>query len=607
MKRLGVLLLAPSALVALVCALPAAAQESPGAADTLIHLVPDDAGIVLHAENLADRLETFKKSALFQRLKAFPPLRAWRDSQQAELAAASRQVSQLLGATPDELWEHILGRELVLAVWPPDEVALREKANQPGPASGPGLVLVRADSEKRLMRLIDAVSRLQAGDDRSDIRDASHHGIAYKELVVRAEGNDESLFLCSVDRVGILTNDERLIRRVIEAAAPPKTGLIDRPATLDAFPPYRACLADLPLDAAIRVFVSARRWDESLKRDVEHASHAERGEKEGFLRFWQSVEYGGLALEIGDRALLQGVVRMAPERLPAPLPEVLASFSGETAIVERIPAGCLAAVAGRCDLAGLFRAARSMAPPEERHGGAWDLLDRVLKLVGPDFAAYLTAAGPPSAAPTPDEGPQATPPLPLRWIVGIGVRQRQPGEKLPPGKEVLETLLPLSLQMTSLLREGAPLARLRTIARGNHRVTLIEHWWLLPPGSVAAYVVTTDYLWAGASEATIHAALELSVEDSLARADRFRGLVDRTLGVPTHLFYADLAAMRRLYAEHKNAFVAAVAEARGIPPDRAERGLAQLASILELADTVVASMHVDEQRISVALGASAQP
>ncbi|MBI1901689.1 MAG: hypothetical protein HYS13_11345 [Planctomycetia bacterium] len=610
MKRHSVLLFAVSALVVLVLALPAVAQGTPGAAaDTLVRLVPDDAGLVVHAEGLADRLEAFKKTPLFSRLKAFPPLRAWRDAQQAELASASAQISQALGATPEELWEHVFGQELVLAVWPPDEeIAAGEKTGPPAPISGPGLLLVRADSAQRLTRLIDAVSRLQAGDERTEWREATHRGVKYRELTVRADGNEESLFLCSVDRVGILTNDDRLMRRVVEAVAPPKAELIDRPATLDGLPAYRACLADLPASATIHVFVSARRWDESLRRDVASASPAERGEKEGFFRFWQSVEYGGLGLEIGDRVLLQGVVRMAPERLPPPLPQVLASFSGETAIVERIPASCLAAVAGRCDLAGLFHAARTMAPPEERRGGAWDLVDRFLKLVGPDFAAYLTADEPPASQATPVEPqPTAKRSLPLRWMVGIGVRRREPGENLPPGKDVLETLVPLSLQMTSLLRDGTPLARLRTIAHGDHRLTLVENWWLLPPGAVAAYVVTTDYLWAGASEATIRAALELRAEDSLAGANRFRGLVDKTLGEPTHLLYADLAAMRRLLAEHKEAFVAAVAEARGIPPDRAERGLAQLASILELADTVVASMHVDERRVSVALGVSAQP
>ncbi len=320
-----------------------------------------------------------------------------------------------------------------------------------------------------------------------------------------------------------------------------------------------------------------------------------------------------------------------------------------------MPADSLAVIAGRFDAARLLQSLRKLAPEVDRKQPAWELMDRMLRLVGPDMVAYVTPNAPPlpkgpNAPPLghpvprvqggPGGVPVSPPPLgapstlgpggarggsvgsslPLNWTIGVRVRPRDLAERLPEnlpeknpsGKQLLESLLPLLIQATNLMREGGSLALLRTATRGDQRLTTVENWWLLPKGAIASYSVTDDYLWAAGSENAVKSASAFDEDHSLSRRSRFRSLVGPALersgmGEPSQVIYFDLAGWRTLLRDHKSDFAAAAAAAHHVSVEKAQRGVDQLLSLLALADTAVAALRIDDQRIAFSLGLSARP
>ncbi len=313
------------ALLALIAALPLAAWSQDAPRD-LTHLVPDDVGLVVQFDNLSQHVDRFEAGALYSRLQKFPPWRQWLEKQQPQLAAIAEQVGQQLNTQPVDLWKYVFGQEVVLAAWPPlvDPKVVDPKAKAQKAEAGPGLVLVRADTEQRLRDLRESLTRLASGGQ-TNWRDRTHQELRFRELTVRDGGNEQQFFVAIIGQVGGLTNDERIMKRVLELAAAPAADNAGSVAALDIF---RACHDDLPGDAAVRVFLNPRTWDAALAADLKATPAAELAEKQAFVEFWKSVRYGGLSCELGQRLLVQGVMRLDAQRVPAVFREVLGSFGG---------------------------------------------------------------------------------------------------------------------------------------------------------------------------------------------------------------------------------------------------------------------------------------
>ena len=566
-------------------------EETPAAAairPAMASLVPDDVGLCIEADRLAERIARFVDGPLFARLAHFPPVARWVGENGAQLGLAKAEFQRRLGASPAEVGSGIFGGRMLFAVWPPDA----------GAVNGPALLLVEAPDRALLERVLVNVVAVQREAGKWKKTWMLEHAGRGCEVHLLAGDDGEPWLLTSIENLAVAANDETRLREAIALSA----GNAESRPTLATHAGYAAGADRLSPRAALRVFINPRPWDPGLEADLKRKppeSHDARFQK-AMIETWQATDYVVAGLEIGAEASLECFASWRTSALPPAVREAAESVGGRAALVERMPRNALAAVAGRIDWGrlvwrfGLPKVAASKTdgslPPE------WLLPASLAHGIGPDFGAYL--------APRPEAAGKYESPLPVDLVAILPTRPLEPGDGRPALARLAEPVL------HSLLNSAAAAANAQS-APGVVSLEAIDldgiamhsvSGWPGPRGrpTAATYAVLGDDFWLASSPAALARAAKLPARDSLAGASLFERVQS-----PSHLLYVDLQGARRLLASSPGV-VEFLAARKGLDRDAAKRSFRELLALAELADAVSAAARLDETGVAAGIRIWAQ-
>lgn len=567
--------------------------ESAGGVSSLARLTPADAGLSLEIEQLGDYAARFMGGPLFQRLAAFPPLARWVGQNGSRLARFRGEFQRRLGAAPEEVWSGIFGSRALFAVWPP----------APESENGPVLLLVEARDRELLETAIERIAALQRVSARPQQSFSLPAGGQKCTVhVVGSQEKSKQLFLTSIGTLGIAANREELIRRVLSLYSSEE----DSQRCLADLPGYLAANQRLSPEAAVRLFINPRPWDQRLWADWKRKppeSHDARAQK-AVIDTWCATDYVIAGLQLDDsRANLEGYAAWNPEALPQPVRDASESFGGAAEFVAKIPKDALAAVAGRVDLGRLvwrfgLPAARAAASNKGSASPEWQpdwLLPAALAQgLGPNYVAYLAPCTPDGNA-TADASP-----LPLEWTAALATGPLEPGDQRPPLAELAEPVLHSALTAAQAASDADSSLSVKTLELGGTSMTSVTGLPLIGGRSLQfAYAVESGRFWLASSPFAIRRSLDLAVEDSLASTRQLK-----VLQQPSQLAYLNLRGLRETLRTFP-AVVDILAAAKGLDREAARQSGRELLALSQLADVAVLAFRLDESGPALSLSISA--
>jgi hypothetical protein len=554
------------------------------AEESLARIVPADAGLCLEVDGLAEQLEAIAAGTMLERWRAFPPLAAWQEKNVPALKLIAGQISQQLGVSVLDVWRQGLGRRSLLAVWPPDPEH---------PDITRGLLLVEALDEQLLPRLLQGLRQAQErSGELIEYREATHAGITYRVHGMKRGGERSTVYLAATGRLGVLATHEDLLHRALElrAAAEKVAGLANEPA-------YQAARQRVEPGAAVRLVVNPRAWDAALRAMPRAANPNEARSQELVQSGWEGIRWGAASLRLAPHPTLEIHVEFEPFPDSSPLVQMLESFAGEAALVQQTPAEALLAIVGRIDLGRLIRlaatvesAAKAETAPKQPNPALaiWNLLDQLLAGVGPEWSAVVVPA----------EG--GTQRLPFDLVVSLETRSQTAAAGTMSDADLQSTLRTLLLMLATAnnLQPDAAVAEVTSTEVGGRRFQQVVNLESLPQGMTATFATLRRCVVAGTSLEAVGKIFDVESSASLAASPSIKRVVER-LGVPGHLFYINLARTRESIARNAAPLAAHLAQEKGVSVEEARKGLAQVESVLALADVALVAIRVERESIAL--------
>jgi hypothetical protein len=588
-------------VVSILAAAPARAVEPPRLADWL----DAEVGLCLQFDNLADQWTKFAAGSLHARVRRFPPLAHWIDQQRPKLAAVSRELQRRTGATAKELGAGLLGRQVLVAVWPPaDPVADKPAA----------LLLMESADRQLLKRSLDKLvaARRQAGRWRGN-RSLEIEGETFSIDAVVPDDEQSEFFITSADNVAILATSEQLISAVLKRRA----AVDESASSLTSSTAYVAAQDVLAEDCAVRLFINPSAWNDALQSDLERkkAGSEEARSQAALVAAWRATEYVAAGVQLTPQTTVELAWKWRADALPEPVREVAASLVGHSRFVDRIPADALLACAGHIDVGRLVRTAiagkeRKAASTSggEAAGAAGakieteNILLRALSAgFGPDWGAFVT--------PAPREAAGKPASLPIELVLGIQTRPLEPANKRPALARTIEPLLHalLSAAVEAANRQaGANIASITSADDGNSSFTSVSGMVPGRPDQELAYCVDPqDRFWFGTSAACLKRASSSAIDDNPIRPSAVKLGTLLKGNAPSGLLYVDLAGWRKLATQRIDA-LDVLWEGKRLDVQTKERQRQKLIAGFQLADRLVAVSHIEESTVHLALTVSAE-
>lgn len=568
--------------VAWIIAILGIAAEFAAAASTLADFVPNDAGVCLTLEEAAPHVERFISGPLYARLNAYPPLAQWRRENVPELKKIAAEVSRQLGVGVPDVWRHILGRQTLLAVWPPEDAQKQ----------GPALLLVETDDAQLLVRLVAGIhSAQQRAGDVLESHDIDYRGVKVQSRLVRKGESSERIFLATVSHLGMLANQQRLIEQVVDLQLARGAAA----ARLSQLPAYQEAMEQIDAAAPAKLFLNPRVWDAALARAVAAGDQPHAPGRQLVTQAWRSLRYGVFAFALHPQARAEGYLAFDAVEAETAVAEVLGALGGPAVLLERTPAEALAAAAGTADITRLVRWISSSSPEADRRRGLpeilWSLIDGTFQGLGPGFGAFLLP-------------PRAGSEFPLAAVAAAQIQQRAAARQanaLTPA-DALRTLLQATIPLVPP-RAGVPPPKLKAEKLGETEILTLTGLPETPPGVAPSFAFAERTMFVGISPPAVQAAVTLAPDSSLASSPRFRELLGPRLTKPSQVGYANLRALRQWLAEHREAIAALLAGKEEQKLEETRRGLEQLQGLLGVADYAAAAAQIEPRGIRLSASA----
>jgi hypothetical protein len=551
--------------------------------------VPADVGLCVEITDLASHLEQFQKSELYRRLRAFPPLRDFFTENVAAFTSLSAELRQQTGLAPQELLEQLLGKRLLVGVWP----GAVDSQSAPGPAV---LLVECADADVADQVLQRLLAAERAADRRVAQLNWQHDKARCAIYRIEAIPDQPSLYVAVTNRLGIVATNESVVRKVLDQRA----GIAAAPS-LAARREYTAGIARLNPESVARVFINPRAWESLFADQASVARDIIASGTQGWLaEQFRAADYLVLSCQLGDKVVFEAFLQKRPEALVAVTDSSADQEVAHADLAHRLPAGAVAALAGRVDLPALFSAFScdrpASGPAEARLPLATNELSGVqslAKLIGGRGHEAVAALLPRQAA---DHGdPQSSQPsLAADWVVGFDAHSLLPDDRLAFGERVnpiLRGALTAAIMMYS--RQGQSTS-IDSVEEEGVPLTSVEGLALLGQGDNATFSLLKEYFWAGTSRDAVRDAARLQADQSLAADPRFRALTNPRIERRSHFAYVDLAALRRLLASS----AALRANTRQAAPATGELGR-EFQSLLDLADRLLIEVQLDPLGIGI--------
>jgi hypothetical protein len=594
----------------------------PAAERSLAALLPADVGVCVEGRDIARHTQDFTQSELHGRIAQFPPLVAWKSENGTELAKLAGQLREQLGVTPSELWNGLLGKQAMLAVWPPRSSDAATPATQGGPGEGRAVLLLEATDAALLDRVLNHLVDLHRKSGHwKQSQPLEIGGQTCTLHVVQPKGQSSRLYLVALGNLGLMSNDEPLIRQVLTREIAAKSS----ERTLAELPAYQAGMARLAPDAALRLFLNPRPWDGMM-------AVPRQGSKSSvppwFLDLWKAADYVTASCELGSQLRGEAFLHWDRATLSQTAADVLQSFSGRAGFCDRLPNNAWLVLAGRVDVRRLIDrfapqlfkeiVARSDKNENQRRGDAIGLLTVVTLLsnFGPDGGICLAPA-PVGSATKPDSAA-------FQWLVGMETQPLENGGNPTALADALDPLIASGLsraaellnprgsapgpqiQRTEIISSSANSSNVTDNKEGQPietdrlKLTHLRGYTALGLPQEAAYTFVQGYFLGGTSPTGVVQSAFLASRDSLGQSETFRRRMSPRLDAPSHLLYLDLAALRRLLTTSPE--ILAPLAPKDMDRATKKRTLDTLVSLLRLADSFLAAVQIDESSIRLSVG-----
>ena len=265
-------------------------------ADSLLRLVPSDAGLVLTVEGLRDWWKSIGDSRLVGGLAKVPAVQSWLESGPIrDLKRSAGEIESALGVKTSEIRDDLIGDAVVLA--------LRLPRDRPAdPAEARGLLLLRARDPAPLDRLINAINdaQIQNGglvrvEDRERLGERYH-----VRIFPEGSGRPMEWYVRFLDGTFAFSNSREMIEEVMDRhladrGARPGSSRA-RPAALGDSPRLLAVRRRLPAEPLACLYVDPRTIERLLGQVSSPVKPSEARLQAMIRRHLSAVEYAGASL-----------------------------------------------------------------------------------------------------------------------------------------------------------------------------------------------------------------------------------------------------------------------------------------------------------------------
>lgn len=576
------------ALLAFGSAVQAEAPES------LVSLVPSDAGVCVELNNLAEHGEQFQSGQFFRRLEAFPPVAEFTGEYSKPFKLVLDRIANHLGETTESFLKKIFGQQVVLGAWP--------AADGGSIDDSPGLILMDAQDADLLGRTIKLLSQGMPVEGEAAPPELTHAGLPYH---MRRTGEGESqkyVYMTALESIGILTNSETVMQSVLELYSGEETTV----EGIDSLALYREARSRVPRESTITAFTSPKRWNsqELLSEIVDEGLAPSDHELRRLLNaVWQASSYSITGIQLGEEVRLSGFLHVDQQLLEDSQKQVLASLRGDATFMDRVPREAILAASGNIDIAALVQG--MLAERGDAEEGdldavrnltrgmflGLDLFDEVLPALGPQFGIYLV----------PEDTPEGEEGIAPAWVAGVQTQATGEGDE-PSVSEALQNGLKTLMNLAAgfLKEQGQDPAEVRvtTTMVDGVAVTSLEGVKLWPEYVVATVAAADDFVMLGTSREAVIKSLRVEPQDSLGQCERFRKAMAAGLERPSQVIYIDCERMREVIENNGEAVVNTVVQTRRLDEDTARRSLDQLNGVIALADHLLAAVRFEDAGIA---------
>ena len=549
--------------LALCSLLPAAEPD-----DVLRRLVDADAGLCVELSGLQQHWPELAGSELAGRLRQSAAYRRWMESADyRKLSDGEKRLESLFGRPTREVLGDLFGHSVVLAIYPsPDEHAA-------------GVLLVNAANDLVIQEAVDIWNAAEG----AQLETLPHAGQAYvRRTRPRATGDPRSQFYWTSGAVFALSDNEAVIRRVIDLASSPSQA-----ASILTLPEYERAARSLPRSGAVWVWFNPRAWD--------HVALAGDSLRKPLGAVWNRCESIAARLLVDRGVVIEAVAHYDQEGVPDQWSHLIRTIAGPVGFLDRVPRRALFAVAGRHGLACLDQwiAARLEATAQGRSTrqvgrgflGGLDPVTDLLAAFEPDWGAYVV----PREAGAADR-------MPVDAVVALRL-SIEDDELLSAVDAGLRHAL-----ATLALFHNAQGPKVAAVVRSQPGDTGTVHWVEGIDKWQPAAALTADSLVFGTSPEAVVEFGNLKPDESLSSDAQFRRWRSELFPGKNQVAFANIGAIRRLLQSRREFFIADSVRSESIGEAEAESRLAELQDLLALADGAVLAASLDEESLRLTFG-----
>jgi hypothetical protein len=355
-----------------------ASIDAKKATDELFRSIPREVAAVAVMEDLDGFLARLEQSELVKRVRRS---KLFSSAVESEIARRWKELDGLMqsqiGAGLDALRKDVFGLSVMLAYWPKNG----------GEKDEAGLLLVRARSAERLEELLQSLFRLQGAEPPK----RTHDGVAYWT----SRDGERRQFLLTLGPIGLLTDDEDAVQRVIQASKNGKSWGSDSTVA--------EMRRSTPGGALVSFFVLTRNLDAKLP-GASSARPAEAEIRESVVAIWKSVGWVSFTAHLESELKIGLHASVASAKLPKKLNHQ--SPAGTNPIPTQGLNGTVASMAAGAEFSEIVELAGRLAaagnPKDAAVGGRFvrslfmgaDKAAELASLIGPRFGiAMLENAG----------------------------------------------------------------------------------------------------------------------------------------------------------------------------------------------------------------------
>jgi hypothetical protein len=518
-------------------------------ADSLLRLVPPDAGVTLAVEDLRGHAKAFFDSPLAEDLGRLPSVQDWLKSKPfSDFRQARRDVEKVLGVSVATIRDDLLGDAVVLALRVPPG-GRQDEAR--------GLLLVRVRDRALLDRLIKGVNAAQKESGELTRVVERVQGTTTYWLREFAGTRPTEYYATLEDNTFAWSNSEEMVQEVIDRKSGKRAGLGH-----DAN--FQRVRRRLPARSAASVFVNPRFIEALMAAAQKPSRPIDQTTMTLLSDYLTAVDYAGAALEWRDGFILREEEAINAGKLPLWL-QHWARRPSITPRLDRVPSTALAMASAHVDAQALEEIVRELTPKASRRkldnvllalGGVMlgnDVKSAILPHLGPGTLAYLEPPASRGAG------------FSLIAMVDLG------GEA--GVASALDNALRTLLAVYALdLKHGDGQLQVETSESHGAKLTTLR------PTSPFAYAVSADRLVLGKSAESVARALE----PSSVPAAGFSRLRAAYFPEVETFVCADLEAIHRFADAHRQAFARRIASDRNSTPEQAARDLDRALALMAL-------------------------